>query len=103
MPGHWEPAGYMVLVKPDFEKKTESGIVVVTEGNRTLAAVDTGTIVAIGPTAWRSYDNGEAWAKVGDRISYARHGGKIIKVPDSDEDLVLISDGDVRLVWKETQ
>lgn len=100
----WRPVGYMVLVKPDFETKTASGLLLAHVSDREgIAAVDTGVVVDIGPTAWRAYDNGEPWCKVGDRICYARFGGKIVKVPDQtdDEKLVLIADGDVRLVLEE--
>ena len=99
--GSWKPVGYMVLVRPDFEKKTESGIVLAHLSDREgIAAVDTGVVVDVGPTAWKAYDNGEPWCKVGDRVCYARFGGKIIQVPDSDDKLVLIADGDVRLVME---
>ena len=100
----WRPAGYMVLVRPDSDTArsvSKGGIVIATEGNRSLAMEDVGTIVAVGPTAWKAYDNGEPWAQVGDRISYARAGGKIVKQPGSEEKLVLIADGDVRLVEEE--
>ncbi|MCI0561994.1 MAG: hypothetical protein MN733_26195 [Nitrososphaera sp.] len=99
----WVPCGYMVLVKPDQmgEAVTKGGIVIATEGNRSIAMEDVGTIVAVGPNAWKAYDNGEPWAKVGDRITYARAGGKVVKQPGSEDKLILIADGDVRLVEEE--
>jgi co-chaperonin GroES (HSP10) len=96
----WRPVGYMLLIKPDFgsEQVSKGGIVMAFDGHRQVAFCDTGVVVDIGPNAWKAYDNGEPWCKIGDRISYARHGGKIVTVPDSEEKLVLIADGDVRLV-----
>lgn len=97
----WQPAGYSVLIKPDYEKKTASGIVLVEADRRGVAAVDVGTIIAIGPTAWKAYDNGLPWAKVGDKVCYAKYGGKLVPNPDDpDEMWVLLADGDIRLVWQ---
>lgn len=98
----WNPAGYTILIKPDYEKKTESGIVLVQNDRMGVAAVDTGVIVKIGPTAWKAYDTGVAWAKVGDRVGYAKHAGRIVENPDDPEDkYVLVADGDIRLVLEE--
>jgi len=103
MKSKWRPCGYMVLVKPDFEQVSKGGIDLSALNDRVgIAAVDTGVVVDIGPTAWKAYDNGLPWCKIGDKICYARFGGKIIQVPDSNEKLVLIADGDVRLVLETT-
>jgi len=32
-----------------------------------------GTIVAVGKNAWKAFDDGEAWAKVGDSVYFKRH------------------------------
>ena len=98
----WRPAGFTVLIKPDYEKKTASGIIIAQNDRQGVAAVDTGVIVKIGPTAWKAYDNGLPWAKVGDRVGYAKHAGRIVENPDDPDDkYVLVSDGDIRLVMEE--
>jgi co-chaperonin GroES (HSP10) len=97
----WNPAGFTILIKPDYEKKTESGLVIVESDRSGVAAVDTGVIVKIGPTAWKAYDNGLPWAKVGDRVGYAKHAGRLVPNPDdSDDKYVLVADGDIRLVME---
>lgn len=96
------PVGYCVLVKPDYEKEHDLGngqkLVIAQSSRQGIASVDTGTVVAIGPTAWQAYDDGQAWCAVGDRIGYARHGGRIIKDPETDVEYVLIADADVRVI-----
>jgi len=100
----WKPVGYMVLVKPEFEQMSKGGIDLSARNEQMgIASVDTGVVVDIGPTAWKAYDNGEPWCKIGDTICYARFGGKIIQVPGTGEKLVLIADGDVRLVLEESK
>lgn len=95
----WKPAGFTILIKPHYEKKTESGLVIVQDDRRGVAAVDVGTIIAVGPTAWKAYDHGDPWAKVGDVVGYAKHAGRIVENPDDPEDkYVLVADGDIRLV-----
>lgn len=73
-----EPCGHRVVVKPDpIEEKTQSGIIVSVgeKKEREQAAQTTGVIVAVGPTAWKAFDDGEPWAAVGDRVTYAKYGG----------------------------
>lgn len=60
--------------------------------------IDQGTVVDIGPTAFRDYVqkyNLDVPVKVGDLVTYARHSGKVVK------DLVVINDEDVICVHKE--
>jgi len=95
-----EPTGFTLLIKADYEKDVDLGDgrkLYVEESRRNgIAAVDTGILVAVGPTAWRSYDDGRAWANVGDRVAYAKYGGRIVEDPDTREELILLNDGDVR-------
>lgn len=67
---------------PEFELKKEQ------------TAVDKGYVLAIGDTAFKDF-GGEPWCEVGDYIAYARHGGKLIKDPDSEELYLLLNDEDV--------
>jgi co-chaperonin GroES (HSP10) len=54
-----------------------------------------GTIVAIGPTAWKGFDDGAPWAKVGDRVSYAKYGGYLLEDPETKEHFRILNDEDV--------
>ncbi|MEX0932329.1 MAG: hypothetical protein WDZ61_00345 [Parcubacteria group bacterium] len=98
------PCGFRVLIKPDpVLKKTKSGIVVSVDDKLYRAATTIGTIVEIGPTAWRAYDDGQPWAKVGDRVYYAKYAGKIID-DGTEEGLVVLNDEDVQaLIVKEEE
>jgi co-chaperonin GroES (HSP10) len=105
------PCGHRVLVKPDaVEETTKSGIVLMTETQKKMerAGTQKGTVVAVGPTAWKAFDRitvrqsdgtdkvvgGEAWAGVGDRIYYSRYGGVFVEDADGEE-FVILNDEDV--------
>lgn len=91
------PAGHRVLVKPDpVEEVSKGGIVIATKANEQQLknATTIGTVVAIGMNAWKAFDDGSPWAKVGDRVSYAKYGGKSIK-DASGEEFVVLNDEDI--------
>ena len=96
------PTGHHVLIKPDeIEKVSEGGIVLETAFNsdrqqREKAATTTGTIVAIGETAWLDFADGKPWAQIGDRVYFTRHVSKSIK--DGDEEYFLMTDENVLCV-----
>ena len=75
----YEPVGFRVLVEVLTEEKITSGGIILPETEemkRRDAGSEVGVIKAIGPTAWKAYDNGLLWAKVGDKIAFARYSGK---------------------------
>lgn len=80
--------GHYIAIRPDLpEEKTQGGIILATEyddnqRDRALAASITGTIISIGPDAWKAFKSDKPWAKVGDRVHYIRHVSKIIDDPD---------------------
>lgn len=99
----YEVCGFRVLIEPEhLEKVTESGIIldVGEEWKRERAATVIGKIVAIGPSAWKGFDDGTAWAKVGDRVYYARYSGKTIE-EDGEPKYVIINDEDVQCIITE--
>lgn len=88
-----KPTGYRVLIEPESgEKTTESGIVIP---QRERIEQETGTIVAIGPLAWNDHGSGQNWAEVGDRVLYAKYGGKMVKDPDTAIEYRIVNDEDV--------
>lgn len=90
-----KPAGHRVLVRPlSLEKSTKTGILLAHDERKEKAQIR-GTILAIGPTAWKAFDEGEPWAKVGDTIFYAQYGGYLVRDPETDEELRLLNDEDV--------
>ena len=90
------PLLHTVLIKPDeVETKTASGIVIpdmVTDKER--KAMEYGTVVTVGPRAFIDYGRDPTILKGGDRVSYARYSGKVIKDTDGIE-YVLVNDIDI--------
>lgn len=102
--------GYRVLIKPDtldtfdpvFASAKRSGIALLEADERKEStAIDTGVVLQIGPVAFADLGGADAWCKVGDRVSYARHGGKILKDPENPEIKYLaLNDDDIVMVWE---
>lgn len=112
--------GHKLLILPDqvdgaellkskeaMELKSESGIILSTgdqaekEIKTDQNKVDTGVITHIGPDAWKAFGHnftGTPWAKVGDKVAYARFGGIIVNNPIDGKDYILISDEDINIV-----
>lgn len=98
------PCGHRIVVKPEklhdidptFRSASNAGIFIPEMAKRQeQAAVDKGIVVAIGPTAFKDF-GGEAWCKVGDKIAFAKYGGKFV-----DDDTLILNDEDVCAVLKE--
>ena len=101
--------GHYVAVRPDkIEKISAGGIILDTEfdegkRSRELAATTTGTIVSIGPDAWRAFRSKKPWAKVGDKVVYVRHVAKIIEDKDELEDgkpIKIFVMADENIIWR---
>lgn len=90
------PLLHTILIKPDdVETKTASGIVIpdmVTDKER--KAMEYGTVVTVGPRAFIDYGSDPTILKGGDRVSFARYSGKVIKDTD-DTEYVLVNDIDI--------
>lgn len=96
--------GHRVLIRPDsFNETVEEGALKgfqldVGDGfKREKAATVIGTIVAIGETAWKDFSDGRPWAKIGDKIYYAKYSGKIVK-DSNDTEYVIINDEDCQAI-----
>jgi|DEB0MinimDraft_10_1074344.scaffolds.fasta_scaffold05829_3 chaperonin GroES len=80
-----EPVGDRVVIKAEpIEEKTSGGILIpdperAKHGNSQVF----GHIVAIGPDAWSDYS--EPFAKVGDRVIFAKFGGLFVDGEDGEE------------------
>ena len=97
-----EPAGHRVIVKPDQLEEVSKGGIVLAYGEdkkRMEQAQHTGILMAIGPNAWKAYDDGIPWAKIGDRVYFAKYGGYLVE-----EDGVqyrLLNDEDITAIIRE--
>ena len=100
-----EVCGHRVLIKPEHhEDEISEGALqgfkldVGDEWKREKAGTVIGKIVSIGPTAWKDFSDGQPWAKVGDRVYYARYSGKT--VIDGDDEYYIVNDEDVQCIIK---
>ena len=98
-----KPLLHRILVKQDkLEEKDEAfasarraGIMIADlEQKREQAAIDTGVVVDIGPTAFKDFGLAEPPFKIGDSIVYAKYGGKVIVDPETKEKYVALNDED---------
>lgn len=98
------PCGHRILVKPQKLEEIDStyaaarklGIEIVDGNQKKLEqlAIDKGIVLAIGSTAFKDF-GGDPWCEIGDTIVYARHGGKMIKDPETNQEVLLLNDEDV--------
>ena len=96
------PVLHRIILKLDsIEEVTASGIVIPKDLiEKERKAVEIGTVVSIGETAFKDYGGSIDTIKVGDRVIIAKYSGKEIK--DIDEaQYVVINDEDVLVIIKE--
>lgn len=98
------PCGPRVLVKPEklvnedpvYKSAVAAGLQLPDVATRLEQnAMDKGTVVAIGPIAFKDYIDGQDWCKVGDKIAFAKYGGKIIG------DFIVLNDSDVVAILRD--
>lgn len=93
------PAGHKILVEADpIETVTESGIVLKVDEKLAKADINKGTLRAVGETAWKAFGpdfKGRPWAKVGDRVIFARYAGKILDDPEDGKEYRIMLDDDL--------
>ena len=78
------------VVKPvDIEKREEAG-------------TEIGTVVQVGPTAFRAFDgqdpNWKPWCKAGDRVIFTRYSGKKVQDPVTQEKFFVVNDEDIQVI-----
>ena len=91
-----EVLGNRVVILPDeVETMSQGGIITMTDaqiqGYRDQTT--TGVVIDYGPAAWLDpIMGGEPWVNKGDRVVYAKHAGKLFKVPGDDKEYVCVND-----------
>lgn len=98
------PVAHRLVIKPfditesddTYRSAKAAGIVLSGEDKlkREQAAVDRGTVVALGPTVFKDFGC-EHTLSVDDEIVYAKYAGKEVEDPETKEKLVIINDEDV--------
>lgn len=110
--------GYKLLVKVDQSEneaehreeqdgavKLESGLLLMKNTNDQEAWIEkqkalmqnSGIIISIGNTCWKQFDDGKAWAKVGDRVYFKRYSGRDIEASDG-KIYKILTDIDIDLI-----
>ena len=105
-----EVCGHRVLLKAEMvedviTKGALKGFKLdVGEGHqREKASTVVGIVAEIGNMAWRAYDGDQPdwkpWAKVGDKVYFAKYAGKFITIED--ENYIIVNDEDIQAVIHE--
>ena len=103
------PVAHRLVIKPfditesddTYRSAKAAGIVLSGEDKlrREQAAVDRGTVVAVGPTAFRDFGC-ESSVAIDDEIVYAKYAGKEVEDPVTKEKFVIINDEDVVAIFR---
>lgn len=98
------PTGFRVLVElADVEKKSKGGIILTHEGGESVhkRGQETAVVVELGPTAFKAYDDGQPWCKVGDKVRIIRYSGNVIEDTDTGKMYSIINDEDIYAVLED--
>lgn len=99
-----QPAGHRVLIKLKQSKKevTSFGLEIV-EDERVRQgkkyAMTEAKVVALGMNAFKAFDDGVPWCKVGDTVLVSKYSGETIEGIEDDEIYRLINDEDIHGVY----
>ena len=81
-----QPRGNRVIIEQDVLEETYGDSAIVVQRDNAAAeqaGIISGTVLAIGEDAWDQWS--EAWAKVGDRVYFAKFAVKKIPEPVNNE------------------
>lgn len=108
------PVTYKVLVKPDkvetedpsYAHMRRIGLAIPESEQKRMdeAAMTTGVVVALGPTAFHAYMKeaylplGDCPVQVGDRVGFAKYAGSSKVDPDDGEKYIIMADEDINCV-----
>ena len=95
-----EPVLHRLLIKPDnveeadeLLKKARAAGIMLELDKREKAAVETGVVVSVGPTAFVHYGGSPEDVPVGTKVYFAKYSGKEVK--DNDVLYLLVNDDDI--------
>ena len=93
-----EPCGHRLIVKllrP--EEKSQGGIIFI-DTEKTKYASEKAEVIQVGKQAFKVFDNGEPWCKVGDIVLIAKYSGR--QMEENGFVYRIINDEDVFLRWE---
>jgi co-chaperonin GroES (HSP10) len=85
------------------EEKTKSGLIVSSGQNlkRQQYGVEEAIVDSLGPNAFKAFDDGVPWCKVGDLVAIVKYSGKDYEDDKSGEIYRIINDEDVMAIIEE--
>lgn len=90
--------GHYILVRPKEYEKVSAGGIIIPEQARDQAGIDEGTVLEIGPDAYKGEKFESQWCEVGDKIAFPRYCGRHWPSVDEPEYYVM-NDEDVLMVF----
>lgn len=86
---------HRVVLKPHIQTETESGILIARDERSQAVNSDRGTILCMGPLAWKAFGCDTPPVNVGDKVYYAKYGAKVLKDEHTGELFILCNDEDI--------
>ena len=95
-----KPVLHRILVQlEDIDEVTESGIIIAKELiKKERKAVEKGTVLAIGDTAFKDYGGSHDTVKIGDKVLIAQYSGKDV---DKEKNIVVVNDEDLLVIFED--
>lgn len=92
---------HQLLIDPDKAESVTPGGIVIPELTleRERKAVEYGTVLQVGPTAFKDYGRENDAIKVGDRVCMIRYAGKEVRDTDGQK-YIIINDVDILCIIK---
>lgn len=96
----YKPLGHRILIEvqmPEHVRKLLSSGLALPEGMEQKEALiaDEGRVLAIGENAFKAFDDGKPWCKVGDVVRVARGSGIIVPAPEESVFYRFVNDEDL--------
>jgi co-chaperonin GroES (HSP10) len=100
-----EVKGYRILVKAkEIERTSKGGIIISVEGTNEDKLEQNGNqfgiVVGIGHTCYKGGVSDEPWCEIGDEIIFARHAGRFVFDPETNEQYLIMNDDEVLCVTR---
>ena len=86
---------HRVLLVPFIETVSKGGIMISRDERSQAINTDRGTILMVGPQAWKDFGCSESPFKVGDQVFYAHYGAKLLKDEESGKLYIICNDEDI--------
>ena len=95
------PVGHRVLIEVEAPEEVSKGGIILSKDKRHQEAMEIGTVVALGPTAYKGFDDGVPWVQVGDKVLYVRYAGKSFKDNKTEKFYRTINDDEIWFILDE--